>query len=144
MQEVPVNYLAVLAAAISSMVLGFLWYGPLFGKTWARMMGWENMDPAKVAEMKKGAMKGYLVSFVGALLMAFVLSHVLTFAEAYMNTEGVSAGLTSGFWNWLGFVAPVTVGAILWEGKSVKLWVLNNGYHLAQLLIMGVILALWK
>ncbi|MDO8488446.1 MAG: DUF1761 family protein [bacterium] len=36
---VPVNYLAILAAAVLSMVLGFLWFGPLFGQTWMKLMG---------------------------------------------------------------------------------------------------------
>lgn len=49
-----------------------------------------------------------------------------------------------GFWNWLGFVAPVTLGGVLWEGKPWKLWGLNNGYQLLSLLVMGVILALWR
>lgn len=49
----------------------------------------------------------------------------------------------AGFWNWLGFVAPVTLGAVLWEGKHWKLWFLNNGYYLVTLLLMGAVLALW-
>ena len=46
--EIPINYLAVLAAAVSNMVLGFLWYGPLFGKTWSKLMGWGEMTPEKM------------------------------------------------------------------------------------------------
>ena len=126
------------------MVLGFLWYGPLFGKIWAAMMGWDKMDPSKVEQIKKGAAKGYVVSFVGALVMSYVLAHYLVFASVYTETEGVSAGLMVGFWTWLGFIAPVTLGSVLWDGKPLKLWVLNNGYNLIQLLIIGTILALWK
>ena len=144
MPEVPINYLVVLVSAIVSMLLGFLWYGPLFGKTWATMMGWDKMDPARVDEMKKGAAKGYIISFIGSLVMAYVLAHALVFASTYTQTGGVPAGLMVGAWNWLGFVAPVTLGSILWEGKSVKLWLLNNSYNLAQLLMMGVILSLWQ
>ena len=88
--------------------------------------------------------KLYLMAFVGSLVMAFVLSHALEFASDYLNTSGVSAGLQTGFWNWLGFIAPVTMGSVLWEGKSWKLWTLNNAYHLVNLLIMGVIIALWQ
>ena len=75
--------------------------------------------------------------------MAFVLSHALVFASTYLNTSGISAGLQTGFWNWLGFVVPVTVGSVLWDGKPWKLWFINAGYYLVMLLIMGVILALW-
>lgn len=140
--EVPINYLAVGGAAVASMVIGFLWYGPIFGKKWIALMGFtqEQISAAK----KKGMAKQYALMFVGSLAMAYVLAHALVFASAYLKTSGVSAGLMTGFWNWLGFVAPVTLGSVLWEGKSPKLWVLNNGYYLVSLLAMGVILALWQ
>ena len=48
------NWLAILAAAISTMILGFLWYSPLlFGKAWAREMGYDLKDKAKMDEMRK-------------------------------------------------------------------------------------------
>ncbi len=142
---VEVNYLAVLAGAVCNMVLGFLWYVPLFGKQWMRLSGF---TPERIAEAKanngKGMGKSYALAFIGALVMAFVLSHMLVFATAYLNTEGVSAGLSTGFWAWLGFVAPITLGSVLWEQKSWKLWVLTNSYYLLTLLVMGTILAVWK
>lgn len=141
MQQVDINYLAVLVAAVASMVLGGLWYGPLFGKMWMAQMGWA---PERAQEMKKGAGKGYAVQFIGSLVMSFVLAHALVFASSYLAVSGVSAGLTAGFWNWLGFIAPVTLGSVLWERKSMKLWLLNNSYYLVSLLMMGVILAVWK
>lgn len=141
---VPVNYWAVLACGVVSMVLGFLWYGFLFGKTWIRMMGWDPNDKARMEAMKKEANKSYIFAFIGSLVMAYILAHALVFAQSYLKTEGVSAGLQTGFWNWLGFIAPVTLGSVLWEGKSWKLWSFNNAYHLIQLLIFGVILAVWK
>ncbi len=142
MVQVPINYVAVLAAGIASMVLGYLWYGPLFGKQWMAMIGLssQQLDSAK----KQGMAKLYALALVGSLVMAYVLAHSLVFASAYTATSGVPAGLMVGFWSWLGFVAPVTVGSVLWENKSWKLWVLNNGYYLLLLLIMGVILSLWK
>ncbi len=144
MQAVPVNYLAVLVCGIASMVFGFLWYGPIFGKPWMRMMGWDPNNAALMAEMKKGAQKGYAFMFVGSLIMAYVLAHSMVFASDYTHTSGLPAGIMVGFWSWLGFVAPVTIGSVLWEGKSWKLWSLNNGYYLIQLLMFGVILSIWK
>lgn len=140
---VPVNYLAVLVAAILSMVLGSLWYGPIFGKTWTKMMGWSKADMEKGAADKGRMMKAYGSQAVGSLLMAFVLAHALVFAEAYLNESGVSAGIQTGFWNWIGFIAPVTLTGVLWEGKPWKLWLLNNGYNLLALCSMGVLLSLW-
>jgi hypothetical protein len=143
--EIPINYLAVLAAAISNMVLGFLWFGPVFGKAWTNAMGWTEAEMAAGREkMKKEGWKTYAVQAIGALVMAYVLSHVLVFASTYMQVSGWQAGLSSAFWMWLGFVAPVTVGTVLWDGKPWKLWFITAGYYLAALLVMGVILALWQ
>ncbi len=138
---VPVNYLAILVAAVLSMVIGSIWYGPLFGKPWMKMMGMskESMKNMKPNDM----MKLYGIQFVGSLVMAFVLSHALVFAAAYLRTSGISAGLQTGFWNWAGFIAPVTLGSVLWEGKSWKLWALNNSYYLVSLMAMGILLSLW-
>lgn len=140
--EVPINYLAVLVAGIASMVLGSLWYGPLFGKVWMRLSGFTE---ASMAEAKaKGMAKSYLLMFIGSLVMAYVLAHSLEFAASYLNVSGASSGAMAGFWSWLGFVAPVTLGSVLWDGKPWKLWILNNGYNLLSLIAMGIILAVWK
>ena len=144
MYEVAVNYWAVLGAAISSMILGFIWYGPLFGKQWADMMGFKFDSPEAMKEMKKKAMPGYIAGFIGALIMSFVLTHSIAFASAYTEVEGVSAGLMAGFWSWLGFIAPVSIGVVFWESKPWKLWFINAGYWLLLLLVMGVILAVWR
>ncbi len=142
MVSVPINYLAIVLCAIANMALGFLWYGKLFGKQWMALMG---MTPEMMnAQKAKGGMwKGYALAFVGSLAMAFVLAHSLIFAAAYLGVSGISAGWQAGFWSWLGFVAPVTLGSVLWEGKPWKLWILINGYYLVSLLIMGTILAWW-
>jgi len=137
-----INYSTVLVAAIASMVLGFLWFGPVFGKKWIALMGFSE---AQMMEARKKSMvKTNLILFIGSLVMSFVLAHALIFASAYLNVNGVSAGVMAGFWNWLGFIAPVTLGVVLFDGKSWKLWFLNNGYWLLSLIVMGIILSLWS
>lgn len=137
-----INYLAVVVAAVASMVLGFLWYGPVFGKPWMQLMGFTKES---IEKMKgKGMGKTYAFMAIGSLVTAFVLAHALTFASAYTETTGVAAGLMVGFWNWLGFVAPVQMGAQLWEGKPWKLFLITSGFYLVSLCVEGVILALWS
>ena len=69
------NWLAVLVAAISTMVVGFLWYSPLlFAKPWMREMGYDPADKAKTDEMKKKAGPAYLGSMIAGLLTAFTLA----------------------------------------------------------------------
>ncbi len=141
MSTIPINWWAVIVATIVNVVLGSLWYGPIFGKAWMKMM---NINPEAMTEdQKKGMWKSYTIMIIGSLLMTFVLLHSIVYGVAFTHTSGVSAGLMAGFWNWLGFIAPVTVGSVLWEGKSWKLWILNAGYYLVALLLMGMILASW-
>lgn len=138
--EVVINYWAVLGVAVASMVLGSLWYGPLFGKTWMKLAG-VSMSGGK--EGQKAMMKSYALMFVSALIMGFVLAHFLKFAGTFMNDVSLSGALMGAAWIWLGFVAPPTVGMVLWEGKPWKYWLIVSGYWLADLLIAAVILTLF-
>lgn len=123
------------------MALGFLWYGPFFGKSWVTLSG---LSPEKMNEAKaKGMGKTFTIAFIGSLVMSYVLLHSLVFASTYLKVSGISAGLMAGFWNWLGFIAPVSLGVVLWEGKPWKLWLMNSGYYLISLMVMGVIFATW-
>ncbi len=141
---VPINYLAVVACAVAAMAIGFVWYGPLFGKKWSELMGWGAMTPEALKEKQKAAMPGYAVSFVGALVMAYVLAHGLVFGNAYLHTSGISGGLQGSFWYWFGFVVPVTLGTVFWDGKPWKLWFINVGYYFVQIMVMGAILGFWS
>lgn len=135
---VPINYLAVLIAAVVQMILGFLWYGPLLGKEWIRLSG---MSEKKIEETKsKGMGKTYVMSFVSALVMSYVLAHIVYFSGA----SDISMGVQSGFWVWLGFVATTMTGMVLWDGKPWKLYFINSGYYLIALMVMGAILAVWQ
>ena len=138
--EVNVNYLAIVVAAVASMVVGFVWYGVLFKKRWMSLMG---ITSDSMANMKMTANQAYMWQFVASLVMAYVLAHSLLFTNAYLNVGAIQAGVMVGFWNWFGFVAPVTIGIVLWENKPVLLWFLNVSNYLVSLIVMGVILSLW-
>lgn len=137
MADVMVNYWAVLVAAIVSMVIGFVWYGPLFGKTWMKLSGHTPKDMEKAK--KKGMGKSYALMIVSTLVMSYVLAHFVDYAGAVTAWGGVVAGV----WIWLGFIATVTLGKVLWEGKPWSLWVLDNAHYLVSLAVMGAILAVW-
>src|SRR5438045_9337770 len=98
------NWLAILVAALASMILGLLWYSPLlFAKAWAREMGYDLNDKAKMDEMRKSARPAYLGSFVAALIAAFTLTLILQ----RMRAAPLHFALMASFPIWLGFVAPV-------------------------------------
>lgn len=137
LDTVSINYIAVLVAALSNFAVGFIWYGPFLGKPWMNMVGLteEQMNSMQGAMMAKI----FGLSFVGALVMAFIMAHWVGIVDAITWMEG----LESGFWAWLGFVAPPFLMNNLYERKPLALWGINTGYWLVSLLIMGVLFALW-
>lgn len=134
MPQISVNYLAVIAAAVLQIVLGFLWYGPLFGKAWMRYM---KITPSQISQ--QGMARTYAWSAVMSLITAYVLS---LFVD-YMGARSAGAGIAAGFWPWLGFVVPVTASSVLYEKRPTGLWMLNAGYQLVSLALMGALLAVW-
>lgn len=136
-----VNYLAVVVCAALAMGIGFAWYGPLFGKPWQRMMGFTEKDIADAQE--KGMGKSMTIMAIGSLFMAFVMASMIIFASTFMNMSGVAVGITVAILAWIGFVAPVSLGTVLWENKPWKLWGINAGYYLVLLIVEGIVFGLW-
>ncbi|MBI1936110.1 DUF1761 domain-containing protein [Candidatus Woesearchaeota archaeon] len=136
MSQPVINYLAVLVAALASMAIGMLWYGPLFGNMWKKLMNFTDRDMKK---MNMTAAQAMIFGFISTLVLSFVLAHFVD----YLNAITFRAALQVAFWIWLGFIATVMLGMVLWEGKPWKLYFLNAAYQLVSLAVMAVILALW-
>ena len=133
-----VNYLAVVVSAIVGMVIGALWYSQLlFGKMWMKLSGVTGKHIQKAKE--KGMSKNYALAFLGSLLMSYILAHFVYYTQASTVLEGMQ----TGFWIWLGFVATIMLGMVLWEGKSWKLYFVKAAHELVALAVMGAILAVW-
>lgn len=126
-----INYWAVLAAAVSAFLLGGVWYGPLFQKAWCREAGVDpnkpNGHPAKVFG---GA---FLLSLFAALVFAVFLGSRPSLIFA------VGAGTAIG----LCWVASSFGINYLFAGRSLKLFLIDAGYHILQFSLYGLILGLW-
>jgi hypothetical protein len=135
MRSFPINYWVLLAAVVIRMVLGGLWYSPLlFLGRWMALTGRSHADMNSRMPML------LLVDLVSSLVMAFVLVHAVHYAGAVTPAQGAAVG----FFNWLGFVATVTLGITLYERKPFALFVITNGWQLISLMAMGAILAVWS
>ena len=141
--EVAINYWAVLLATVACVALGFVWFGPLFGKVWMKAIHVE-MPKEITKAMQRDMMRSYGIVAVSAFVMAFVLAHFLAFASEFMDTEGAMAGATGAIWAWVGFVVPATLGSVLWESRTWKYCFVTAGYWLVALIVTGVILAVWQ
>ena len=113
------NWLAILVAAIATMILGFLWYSPLlFAKAWTREMGYDLNDKAKMDEMRKSAGPAYAGSLAASLLSAFTLALILHGIRA----DSLHFGVMASFHIWLGFVATVQFTGALFAVSSAADW----------------------
>ncbi len=125
------SILGVLAAAVSAFALGGVWYSPLlFGKAWQQAAGLSD------AQLKSGnPAVVFGLSFVLSLVAAFVFGMFLGPHPAMPLALG--AGFSAG----LCWVAASFGINYLFERRSLKLFLINGGYHTAQFTLYG--LAFW-
>ncbi|MBC3758517.1 DUF1761 domain-containing protein [Hyunsoonleella sp. SJ7] len=158
-----INFLAILVAAISALVVGFIWYNPkVFGTAW--------MKAAEMSEEKmKGANMGkiFAMAFVFAILLAMSMLSLtvhqigamgmvggdvegaLPSFNAFMADYGTAHrtfghGALHGFFAGIFIALPILGTNALFERKSAKYILINSGYWMVTLAVMGAIICGWQ
>ncbi len=139
------NYGAIAGAIITSFIFGFIWYGPLFGKKWADLVGMKMEDGPPKSEM----MKNLALTLFGTILLVYVFSYGVQVWRPSVWGLGedkpfYSYGFSCAFWVWLGYFVPQLLGSVTWERKPWGLFILNGAYHFINLQIIGMILSYWR
>ena len=129
------NWMAVVVAAISTFLLGGLWYSPaLLGKAWMRACGFNQED------LKRGSTgQIFGLSFLFSLLMAANLAMFLNDAKT-TAAWGATAGFLAGF----GWVALSIAIIALFERRNWRYILINGGYMTVAFVLMGLILGAWR
>ena len=129
-----VNWLAVVAAALSSFLVGGLWYSPLlFVKAWRAEIG--------VPPDAKASMSSMAPQFAGTLVLSLIQAGMFAvFLGKQPPLMGAAYGLAAG----LCWVATALGINYLYEGKSFRLWLINGGYNVVTFTLYGLILSLWR
>jgi hypothetical protein len=127
-----INYWAVLAAGVSSMVLGALWYSPvMFLKPWMRALG-ITQEKGKATNMGRIMTSAFVLALIGAFVFGMFLGPKPTLAL------GLGAGFSAG----LCWVAGSYGINYLFEQKPLSLFLINGGYHTVQYTLFGLLFAL--
>jgi hypothetical protein len=126
-----INWFAVLVAALSTFLIGGIWYGPLFGKTWMEEEGFSEED-LKDANMAKI----YGIAFILELIMALNLA---MFIQGVSIAQGAFYGFLTGF-GWIALAMGVNA---LFSRITFRLWFINSFYFVITFTLMGTILAAW-
>lgn len=128
-----INWIAVIVAVVLIQVLGFLWFGPVFGKTWAEAMG-------KTGDMSGGSNMLMALGAVNTLICVIGLSWLLGKVGATTLGAAVMTALTA----WLFFSFTTQSLEYLYMGMSLQALELNAGYQLVAFVLAGATLNLVK
>ena len=137
--DISINYLAVGIAVVANFVLGWLWYGPIFGKPWAAEMGMDINQKPETGVMARGM----IFMVIGNFLMAYVLAHNIfawSLVPGMEENSSVMTAIMTALFTWLGFYVPTHLGATVWENKSWKLTAINLSYHFVTLFVAAIII----
>lgn len=134
-----INFWAVVVSALASMVIGSIWFGPLFGRMFMDVSGLSKMTPEQRAEAQKAMGMSYMIQAAASLVMFYVLARFIS----GMDEMTLQGGLMTALWIWIGFIVPMKIGDAIWGG-SWKLSALIAGNSLVTLLVTGAILGSWK
>ena len=133
--SIDINLFAVLGAAVAAMVVGWLWFGVIFRKPWARLAQLDERPTAKDAVQ-------YPVAFVVNLLGAFVVAYIGSASQIANGVSLLEASLYSAVFGWLAFSAGRALITTVFESRYVKLFLINTGHDLVVLVTMAVVIGL--
>jgi len=128
-----VNLLAVLGATLVAFIIGGLWYGPLFGKSWMKLTGMTG-KPSK-DEGRKAMILGFINMFVISYALALLL---LLVAPSNLQDALVLAALAS-----IGFAATNQIGDYIWTKGPLGLFWINAGWSLVMAFTVVTVLMKW-
>jgi len=123
------DWVAVVAAAVSAFFAGAIWFGPLFGKAWIAGFGFSEEDLGGQNKLKIFGLT-LVLNFVMAINLAMFLG-----ADPTVGF-GTAAGFLTGF----GFAAPLIGVYYLFEGRSMRLFLINGGFAVINFTVMGAVI----
>ncbi len=124
------NWLAIVIAAVSTFVLGGLWYSPLmFVKRWMKETGITE-ETTKNANMLKIFSFSFLLSLIASFFLAMFIG----------TKAGAFSGSLAGFMAGLGWVFTFMGISYLFESRTFAHFLINSLYSIVSLTIMGLII----
>ncbi len=126
------NWWAILVATLAAFVLGYVWYGPAFGKAWLAALG-------KTEDDIQPSPTPFVVSSVAALATCIVVAALMKGLGMSGGGDGAALGLLTG----VGFIAASMASDTAFCGWGWKLWAIQAGYRVAYSIVMGAIIGVW-
>lgn len=129
-----INHLAVFVSAIAFFILGWIWYDLLFGRVWMTLTGHVATSTGNMIPM-----------FIGSFILGWVLAYVIAVAlSETTNPNPARHGVEFGVFMGLGIFGTMLGLEYIYEGRTFALWVINAGYVVVGMAIMGAIIGAWR
>lgn len=127
------HFFAVIVAAAAYFFLGTLWYSP-------KVFGNYRVGHHDEVHLIPPGLGLYIGEFIIDLVMAYILALLIELVRIQSWEEGVLIAL----WVWVGFVATTQLSALFWSNKTIKSFLINSGFVLVGLLLMGAIIGIMR
>lgn len=129
-----INYTAVFVAALAAFFIGWIWYGPLFGKKWMDLNGFTKEN------IQKGGLSMPVIMVLNYVATALASLSIAMFIGAEASPAfGIFAGIMIAvFW-----IGTNRLNDVLYERKPIGLFWINLGYSVVIYAVMGAILGAW-
>ncbi len=135
MNELKINHLAVLVAVVLQFVLGYLWYGPLFGEAWMAMVGL-SMEVIEADPPGTGVwITNIIASLAGVYLLAWLF--------VKMSIDSLAKGAGHGFLIGFVFVLLAAMTGGMFSKDPYWLAWITGGFTTLGLTISGAVLGAW-
>jgi len=124
---------------VAMMIIGAVWYGPLFGKQWMRVIGVNPNNKKAVKKMEEGVGGLYFLQFVVGLIQAGFI--VFLMSKLTLSPVGVALLVL------IGVLLPVGISSVLWDGHTPEIkkkkFFINAGYDVLFVLVSALLFSLF-
>lgn len=132
-----VNWLAVVACVVASMIIGSIWFSPkTFYPAWWKAIGEPKQDDVIQPALVWGG------TILASVVQAVFINLMVNVMGTVSGGVSLASGALAGFFLWLGFVAPSSLTNKLFAGQF-RAWLYEVGNHLVTFVVMGAIAGAW-
>lgn len=130
----------VLIAALAAFAVGGAWYSPaLFANAW---MSGHGYSPEKIVAMRASNPPARTMAItLGCLL---IMSSALELLMGWLRIVGIKPGVGFAVLIWFGFVGTVIMISNVFSDKPIRVFLIDSGYQLVALAIMGGVIGGWR
>ncbi|MGI9256275.1 MAG: DUF1761 domain-containing protein [Salinispira sp.] len=133
MSMLSIKWWALLIGVGISFIIGMLWYGPIFGRQWMKLIG---ITPESIQD------GGSPLVYVGSLLTSLITIYGLGIVLNLINSQNICSAIAAGLLLWFSFYLAPTINHYSYESRPSKLLLINCFYDFVFIILVSIVLQL--